>query len=967
MNQNAASFVLRVTTENGEVLTSPVGARPIVIGSSSQADIRVTGRYISRRHLVVVYSEGHVSIIDPGSTNGTTINGRRVPVNQRQIIHPGDTLALGGKAFVDLLQQPATTPVARTLFHLQMATPVIVPPIPATMTLRYEGRKPQVVYFEGVSATGGVRLLFEPPEVVIEPPGDITVQVTAISTRGSWFGGQRPVDISAITRDSLVDSVQAVVRIRPSFRRWVAALALLLFAFIGGVGVVTMPRPEPRVTSSPIAIVAASETATAVPPDTETPTVTTTPSLTAPPTEEELGILPTSTATATPEALCINQCGQLGWPRLTIQRGDTLFSLAQAANISVARAAQVNCITDPGRILVGESICLPCLDSDRDGICDAIDNCPSVPNRDQRDSNNDGRGDACTPPFSLTWSAMPPSLMASGNAGCPGTPTQMTAAVIAESGYGVTEVVAELAIDGRSTERLTVNPPGAGDHQYSFQISIPNDLARDGNVGAQVRVSARDAQGRTTALSTTFTIKHCAPPTPVSTPTPRGLDASWLQPPPSTMTTDNFYCPDQPTEAAPTFRVTGDYDIASMQASITFDDGASTPLELSLPVESTGSDQYRIVMDATRFTSLPDPTGTVVMQAIDEGGHERQLTATVNVTTCSLDVAWQSQPGSSVTARNALCAQIPESVEGVATVSLPSIVEDSGVSATISGSGISADLPVTPLGNGQYHVTFNPQAEGVTQIGPATLTVSVIDTRNATHTLTTPVTLTDCTMEFEWTRFPASEIAGSNATCPAFDVRTSGFVQASLPLAVASVSAQIEIEQITTAFALAVQDLPDGEYQIDVDASTLTRVDNRAATIRVTATDIAGDTHELTASIQIYDCRGDLTWIEAPPASVTLQQCPGGSPVPALPVTVVVQAEIASLIPAGSVTADGISSQVTVPYAPVITLGNGQYQFDVTSAPPNSTSFTVRAFAPEHRQTPSIVTTIVDCPDDAGD
>ncbi|MHB8634680.1 MAG: thrombospondin type 3 repeat-containing protein [Thermoplasmatota archaeon] len=37
----------------------------------------------------------------------------------------------------------------------------------------------------------------------------------------------------------------------------------------------------------------------------------------------------------------------------------------------------------------------PCADSDHDGICDPADNCPGVPNHDQRDSVGDGIGDAC--------------------------------------------------------------------------------------------------------------------------------------------------------------------------------------------------------------------------------------------------------------------------------------------------------------------------------------------------------------------------------------------------------------------------------------------------------------------------------------------------------------------------------------------------------------------------------------------
>lgn len=36
-----------------------------------------------------------------------------------------------------------------------------------------------------------------------------------------------------------------------------------------------------------------------------------------------------------------------------------------------------------------------CEDTDGDEVCDADDNCPSDQNRDQRDSDNDGTGDAC--------------------------------------------------------------------------------------------------------------------------------------------------------------------------------------------------------------------------------------------------------------------------------------------------------------------------------------------------------------------------------------------------------------------------------------------------------------------------------------------------------------------------------------------------------------------------------------------
>ena len=39
----------------------------------------------------------------------------------------------------------------------------------------------------------------------------------------------------------------------------------------------------------------------------------------------------------------------------------------------------------------------PELDGDSDGVPDGLDNCPTVPNPNQRDGDVDGRGDACDP------------------------------------------------------------------------------------------------------------------------------------------------------------------------------------------------------------------------------------------------------------------------------------------------------------------------------------------------------------------------------------------------------------------------------------------------------------------------------------------------------------------------------------------------------------------------------------------
>jgi hypothetical protein len=73
---------------------------------------------------------------------------------------------------------------------------------------------------------------------------------------------------------------------------------------------------------------------------------------------------------------------------LKAQQWHIIFSLFLAVGLALVMAA--------GTAKAGG----PCPDSDKDRVCDDIDNCPGVFNPDQADSDKDGRGDACekTPP-----------------------------------------------------------------------------------------------------------------------------------------------------------------------------------------------------------------------------------------------------------------------------------------------------------------------------------------------------------------------------------------------------------------------------------------------------------------------------------------------------------------------------------------------------------------------------------------
>ena len=69
--------------------------QPLVIGRSREADITVDDPNVSRRHAEVRREDGAYWIVDLGSTNGVTINGKRV---ERAKLEPDDEILLGTTA-----------------------------------------------------------------------------------------------------------------------------------------------------------------------------------------------------------------------------------------------------------------------------------------------------------------------------------------------------------------------------------------------------------------------------------------------------------------------------------------------------------------------------------------------------------------------------------------------------------------------------------------------------------------------------------------------------------------------------------------------------------------------------------------------------------------------------------------------------------------------------------------------------
>jgi LysM repeat protein len=111
----------------------------------------------------------------------------------------------------------------------------------------------------------------------------------------------------------------------------------------------------------------ATNTATRTPTPTATRTPTNTP--TATPILDQ-GILPTNTFTPSPTGqatstllptipIPTNCVKRLDWARYTVQAGDTLFSIARQAKVTLSELQQANCIGNPNIISAGTSILIP--------------------------------------------------------------------------------------------------------------------------------------------------------------------------------------------------------------------------------------------------------------------------------------------------------------------------------------------------------------------------------------------------------------------------------------------------------------------------------------------------------------------------------------------------------------------------------------------------------------------------------
>jgi pSer/pThr/pTyr-binding forkhead associated (FHA) protein len=93
---------VRLVVEQGSMAGQivPLQGGAIVVGRGEGSDLRLAETGMSRQHARFQSGPQGWTVVDLGSTNGTFVNGQRLPAHQPYLLRPGDRITMGGAVLV---------------------------------------------------------------------------------------------------------------------------------------------------------------------------------------------------------------------------------------------------------------------------------------------------------------------------------------------------------------------------------------------------------------------------------------------------------------------------------------------------------------------------------------------------------------------------------------------------------------------------------------------------------------------------------------------------------------------------------------------------------------------------------------------------------------------------------------------------------------------------------------------------
>jgi diguanylate cyclase (GGDEF)-like protein len=215
--ESASGEPVLVVLEGWEIGRQVRVGRPLVVGRSSAADLRIPGPEVSRRHARLAVGEaGELAVEDLGSANGVWVNERRV---SRALLVTGDRIRIGRAVFLvtrdDAVEARFFHRVHRRVHRDELTGLERGDAILAAIESEINrGHGPLVV---GMTDLDGLREVnarhgHRAGRAVVAAMGTALRQALAPSTRAGLYGGDEVILL--FPRTGLADAVDAAERIR---------------------------------------------------------------------------------------------------------------------------------------------------------------------------------------------------------------------------------------------------------------------------------------------------------------------------------------------------------------------------------------------------------------------------------------------------------------------------------------------------------------------------------------------------------------------------------------------------------------------------------------------------------------------------------------------------------------------------------------------------------------------------------
>ncbi len=185
--------LLHVLSAQGDEQIIQITRTPFQVGRAQPSDLQLPGQRVSRQHARLLFEDGHVSLVDLNSSNGTLLEGTRLPPNQPQPIEFGQRFTIGGYT---LWVEAVATPGEVTVPIVQVPRPEALPEPeaspPAALPELEAGPPVVILEPEGSPAVAGLEpeAMLEPAELIVPPIEPIPVPVAPLL-------GSAPVPLAA--------------------------------------------------------------------------------------------------------------------------------------------------------------------------------------------------------------------------------------------------------------------------------------------------------------------------------------------------------------------------------------------------------------------------------------------------------------------------------------------------------------------------------------------------------------------------------------------------------------------------------------------------------------------------------------------------------------------------------------------------------------------------------------------------